>query len=137
VPSDAVVAGILIERQRLLLCHRSPDRRWFPDVWDLPGGHVEATESLRAALARELQEEIGVEADAHDMSSAGTIALDDGALSLFLVGRWTGVPENVDPREHDRIGWFASDDLSALAMAHSSYRTLFDELLSEGEPGAN
>jgi 8-oxo-dGTP diphosphatase len=137
VPSDAVVAGILIERGRLLLCHRSPDRRWFPDAWDLPGGHVEATESLRAALARELQEEIGVEADAGDMSSAGTIALDDGALSLFLVERWTGVPGNVDPREHDRIGWFASDDLSSLAMAHPSYRTLFDGLLSDGGLGPN
>ncbi len=42
--------------------HRSPERRWFPDVWDLPGGHVEPGEDERTALRRELREEVGVEA---------------------------------------------------------------------------
>ena len=36
-----VVAALLVRADRVLLCHRSPDRRWFPDVWDFPGGHVE------------------------------------------------------------------------------------------------
>ena len=37
-----VVAGVLIRDGHVLLCHRSPAREWYPDVWDLPGGHVEA-----------------------------------------------------------------------------------------------
>lgn len=55
-----VVAGALVAGDRLLLCHRSPTRRWYPNVWDLPGGHVEAGESEPEALRRELYEEIGV-----------------------------------------------------------------------------
>jgi ADP-ribose pyrophosphatase YjhB (NUDIX family) len=45
---------------RVLLCHRSPGRRWYPDVWDLPGGHVEAGESPARAPVREVHEELGV-----------------------------------------------------------------------------
>ncbi|MFC8197917.1 NUDIX hydrolase [Streptomyces sp. NPDC057298] len=38
---------------------RSPDRRLFPDTWDIVGGHVEAGESILEALAREVEEETG------------------------------------------------------------------------------
>ena len=45
-----------------LLCHRSPDRAWYPDVWDLPGGHVEAGET-RAMRSCESCEELDIVAD--------------------------------------------------------------------------
>jgi 8-oxo-dGTP diphosphatase len=38
--------------------HRSRDRRWYPDVRDLPGGRVEPGEDEPAALTRELREEV-------------------------------------------------------------------------------
>jgi len=46
-----------------VLCHRSPERRWYPDVWDFPGGHIEPGEDPQAALRREVAEELG--ADLH------------------------------------------------------------------------
>ena len=30
---------------RVLMVHRHPDRRWYPDCWDLIGGHIEPGES--------------------------------------------------------------------------------------------
>jgi 8-oxo-dGTP diphosphatase len=54
-----VVAGLLRRRGRALMVHRSPQRRWYPDAWDLPGGHVQIGEVPRLALARELREEMG------------------------------------------------------------------------------
>jgi hypothetical protein len=44
VDAHEIVAAVLVRDGRVLLCHRSPGREWFPNVWDLPGGHVEADE---------------------------------------------------------------------------------------------
>ena len=34
------VAGAVIRDDTVLLVHRSPSARFWPDVWDLFGGHV-------------------------------------------------------------------------------------------------
>lgn len=54
-----VVAGVLVEADKVFLCHRSASRRWYPNVWDLPGGHIEEDESPAHALVRELREASG------------------------------------------------------------------------------
>ena len=54
------VAGLLVQPGAALLCLRSAARRWYPNVWDLPGGHIENNETPPRALARELHEEIGI-----------------------------------------------------------------------------
>ncbi|MGB5952451.1 MAG: NUDIX domain-containing protein, partial [Ornithinimicrobium sp.] len=54
-----VVAALLLRNGRALLLHRTHTRQWYPDCWDLPGGHVEAGEDPAAALSRELFEDLG------------------------------------------------------------------------------
>jgi 8-oxo-dGTP diphosphatase len=44
---------------RIFIQRRSPDRRLFPNTWDIVGGHVESGETLEEALYREVQEETG------------------------------------------------------------------------------
>jgi 8-oxo-dGTP diphosphatase len=56
-----VVAAILKRRGRLLICQRRAGQA-FPLRWEFPGGKVRPSETPRAALARELREELGVEA---------------------------------------------------------------------------
>ncbi len=54
-----VVAGILWKEDRILAVRRPQGKPWA-GYWEFPGGKVEPGETLEGALARELQEELGV-----------------------------------------------------------------------------
>ncbi|HTZ75748.1 MAG TPA: NUDIX domain-containing protein [Candidatus Aquilonibacter sp.] len=56
-----VVAALIESDGRVLVCQRRRGDR-FALLWEFPGGKVEAGEELSEALARELNEELGVEA---------------------------------------------------------------------------
>ena len=56
-----VVAGV-IERDGLILIGQRPPGKSHALEWEFPGGKVEAGESPRAALARELREELAIHA---------------------------------------------------------------------------
>jgi 8-oxo-dGTP diphosphatase len=56
-----VVAGLIFDQDRLLVCQRSLQSS-FPLKWEFPGGKVEKGEAYEAALRRELKEELGIEA---------------------------------------------------------------------------
>jgi len=56
-----VVAALIESEGRVLVCQRRRGDR-FALLWEFPGGKVEPGEELSQALARELNEELGVEA---------------------------------------------------------------------------
>jgi 8-oxo-dGTP diphosphatase len=56
-----VVAAVIERDHHILIGQRKPGGR-HALKWEFPGGKVEAGEELRAALARELSEELGIEA---------------------------------------------------------------------------
>jgi 8-oxo-dGTP diphosphatase len=126
-----VVAAVLRRSAQVLLCHRAPGRRWFPDVWDFPGGHVLAGEDPLQALRRELREEIGVELEAVDEPPVLRM-LDPYPhvdLTVWLAGAWHGTVTNRQTHEHDAIGCFARHELGELTMADPQYLPLLMELL--------
>jgi 8-oxo-dGTP diphosphatase len=60
-PERTVVAALLLRDSKLLICQRRKDDTHALQ-WEFPGGKVEPGESLSEALARELREELGIEA---------------------------------------------------------------------------
>ncbi|MGY4644190.1 NUDIX domain-containing protein [Cellulomonas sp. URHB0016] len=116
-----VVGGLLVDGDRVLLGHRSPTRRWYPDVWDVPGGHVEPGEQVRDALVRELDEELGVgvvTAHVHERVRVDEPGEDDVVIDVWLVTSWSGTPVNRCPDEHDQLRWFSAAEIPVAELAH-------------------
>jgi len=130
-----VVGGLLVADGRVLLGHRHPARRWYPDVWDIPGGHVEPGESSRAAVVREVREELGVTVrSAHEHERIRVPAApggDDVVIDVWLVTAWVGTPVNRAPEEHDALAWFGVDDLPTTELAHPALDGLLRRVLEE------
>ena len=112
-----ISVAALVRDGLVLLVHRHPSRRWYPDCWDLVGGHVESGESPNQAVIRECREELGVQV--HDPVSI-PMTISDPTLDMhaFLVTRWEGEPVNAAPEEHDGLRWFRPGDLADLKLAH-------------------
>jgi ADP-ribose pyrophosphatase YjhB (NUDIX family) len=117
VAKTSIAVAALVREGLVLLVHRHPSRRWYPDCWDLVGGHVEWGELPQQAVSRECLEELDVHV--YDPlpipMTVGDPALD---VHAFLVTRWEGEPVNAAPEEHDDLRWFRPSDLPELKIAH-------------------
>lgn len=57
-----VTAGIILDGERILICQRHRSDAYGLQ-WEFPGGKVRDGEDLKASLARELTEELSIQAD--------------------------------------------------------------------------
>lgn len=131
--TERVVAAVLRRDGRVLLCHRNPLRENFPNVWDLPGGHIDSGEDSVGALIRELAEELGIGLDPAQLSYWTTLEAANVEMTVYVVDEWQGEPRNVAPDEHDEIRWVSMTEVSRLELAHSTYPELLGGVLTPGE----
>ena len=96
-----VVAAVLVRGAAVLLGHRSPHRRRYPGVRDLPGGHVVPCEVERPLAV-----------DAADLH-----------LALRVVRAWHGEPRDLQPHEYDELRW-GTAEARGPALAHPSHADL-------------
>jgi 8-oxo-dGTP diphosphatase len=134
-----VVAGLIIQTNRILLGKRSPTRAAYPNVWDVFGGHVEAGEDHSHTLIRELQEELGITPSQWTYIQTLSIVTSEDQdepsvllhVHLNLVTAWSGTPVNRQPHEHTMIKWFSLAQAVQLNLAHSLYPQLFARFLEK------
>jgi 8-oxo-dGTP diphosphatase len=92
-----VVAGIIRRDGRVLICQRKRGSR-HELKWEFPGGKVERRETPRDALARELREELGIDAAVGKEMARYEYAYPSRApiqLIFYEVVRFSGEPRNL------------------------------------------
>jgi len=86
----------MVRDGRVLICQRT-EKQAFALQWEFPGGKVEAGEELKAALVRELCEELGIEAVVEQEIATVRHQYAEGLaveLHFFLVKEFVGEIEN-------------------------------------------
>ena len=78
--------------------------------WEFPGGKVEVGESPAAALAREIQEELGVVILVGELLGTGTANAGTKIIRLDVYGARM-VSGSVVLREHSEVRWATPDEL--------------------------
>lgn len=111
-----VAAALVDGERRVLLQQRSPGRA-MAGLWEFPGGKVEEGERPEAALARELEEELGIVVETEGLTPAAFASADnDGRhmlLLLYLCRQWRGEPSALDAAE---LRWVRPEEMGALPM---------------------
>lgn len=125
-------AGILVKDNKILLGKRSADLEFYPDMWDIIGGHSKGSETPEQTLFRELKEEIGVTPTNFDLIAVlhdpEPSIHGDYEYNIFLVTEWTGSPRNLALSEHKELCWVEISDTLALDLAHPHYPELFKNI---------
>lgn len=115
------VAAAVIERpdgEFLLACR--PEGKPYPGYWEFPGGKIEPGEDARAALDRELEEELGIRVREATPWITRVYAYTHATVRLhfFRVTAWDGEPQ---PLEDQAIAWqrVLSPDVSPMLPANA------------------
>ncbi len=121
----------LIHRAGAILISKRPDHRHLGGLWEFPGGKVEAGESPRQALARELREELAIEV--RDARRWGEIRhrYPDKAvlLDIWHVEAFEGEARGNEGQE---IAWVRPGELGGYLFPEAN-KTIVEELILNSE----
>ena len=110
--NDIVVTAAVIDRDGRLLVTRRQKGVHLEGYWEFPGGKCDAGESLEACLARELREELDVEANVGAEIFTTTHTYPDRRVELhFLRCELNGEPR---PQVGQEMRWVGREELATL-----------------------
>jgi 8-oxo-dGTP diphosphatase len=124
-----VVAALIESRGKLLVCQRRRGGA-FELQWEFPGGKVQPDESLEAALARELREELSVAASiGHEIyrTRHRYAQMPDPVELVFFTARVQA--NQIQNLVFERIEWRAPETLRELPFLEAD-RELIERLAS-------
>lgn len=87
------VAVAVVNDQEILIAYRAADKHQG-DLWEFPGGKVEAGETNVGALIRELDEEVALRIQPQQVSEFLQIPFQYSDKSVLLDVMWIDVPMN-------------------------------------------
>jgi len=128
-PEVVVVLAAVIERDDRFLVTRRLQRTHLAGYWEFPGGKCELGESHEDCLARELDEELGVEARIGDELLVVEHTYPERTVRLhFRSCEITGDPH---PRLGQEMQWIARPDLESLQFPDADRELI--EVLSRAD----
>ncbi len=110
------VVGAAIVRDGTVLCAQRGKGKSLAGYWEFPGGKIEARETAREALHREIEEELLCEVEVGEevCTSTQQYAFGTVELTTFICHLLSGTPRLT---EHHKIQWLTPADMPSLDWA--------------------
>jgi 8-oxo-dGTP diphosphatase len=111
--SIIVAAGVIIEAGRVLVSRRKSGTH-LEGAWEFPGGKVEPGEDPRAAVIRELHEELGITCQAGeilDVTFHSYPEANKSVLLLFFACSRSNDSPAPRPLDVAEVAWFGPNEL--------------------------
>ena len=117
-----MVAGFIRKGSKVLVGQR-PETHSLAGQWEFPGGKIESSETPEQALARELSEELDIEAKVGELKLACTHNYGDiNILILFFeILYWKGEPKT---KHHLALQWIEPRELEQLKIPEANRKIL-------------
>lgn len=97
---------------KVFLPRRALSKKFFPGVWEMPGGHIDFGETMVKGLKREIKEELGMDIPVGDPFFVFTYLNDvKGSHSIeviYFAEFINPIKEiKINPEDHAEFGWFS------------------------------
>jgi 8-oxo-dGTP diphosphatase len=124
-----VTAAIIEQEGRVFIAKRRPGKH-MGGKWEFPGGKIEPGESPEESLARELREELGVEAQVGEFLCRCSYTGEGVSLELLVYRARisSGAPRLL---EHQEMRWVRPEELLSYDLADSD-RKVVENLFLQG-----
>ena len=114
-PTITVTAAIL-EKDGLVFAARRGPGKHLAGYWEFPGGKLESDETPEQCLARELQEEFGIQINVGPFMGESTYDYGHKVVRL-LAYRVVLLAGEIELRDHDQMMWLSKHELHDLKWA--------------------
>ncbi len=137
---EVVITAIVIKDGKYLITRRSPNKKRFPGMWTVPGGHLETKDYLELpkdtefywynvlerALRREVKEEVGIDIDHIEYVTSLATVHADGSPSLVIscMADCASGDVQLQEGENDQFAWVSL----AEAKDYQLLDGIYDEL---------
>jgi 8-oxo-dGTP diphosphatase len=125
-----VVAAIIENEENEILCAlRSPDMA-IPNMWEFPGGKVEAGEDIYTALQREIEEELHCKIETKtEIFNYHTHEYETFIINLISI-KCKIISGTPTASEHSKLIWLKRENLDSLKWAPADLPAV-DQLIHE------
>ena len=116
-----VIACALIDAADRVLLTQRPEGKAMAGLWEFPGGKCESGETPESCLARELDEELGIDVEVQDLTplsfASHTYGPEDGdfhlLMPLYVCRKWRG---ECRAAEAQSLAWVQAAQLNDYSM---------------------
>ena len=117
------VVAAVVEVDGKVLCMQRGNTRfaYTSHLWEFPGGKIEPNETPEQALHRELQEEMDLDVEVHELLATVTHDYPDFTITLAAY-RCTATTTRFTMREHASSCWLPWKDLPTLQWCAADAR---------------